>query len=62
MTASIYVARRAYLTPCIDCWLWIWFKLIHCVFSVIENSNTLNRVLTRRLHANSSDLPYWEHP
>ena len=22
----------SYFTPGIDCWLWIWFKLIHCAF------------------------------
>ena len=63
MTANIDTARRGVSDP------WAstvdfgfasnWYILL---FSVIENSNTLNRGLTRRLDANSSDLPYLEHP
>ena len=61
MTASIDTARRGVSDPLastVDCG----FELIHCAFCVIENSNTLNRGLTRRLNATSSDLLYFEHP
>ena len=63
MTACIDTARRGVSDPLastVDCGCGSNWHIV--LFSVIENSNTLNCGLTRRLDANSSDLPYLEHP
>ena len=63
MTASIDTARRGVSDPLaltVDCgFVSNWYIVL---FSVIENSNTLNRGLTRRLDANLVICHIWSTP
>ena len=63
MTAGMDAARRGVSNPLAsteDCGLVS--NRYTVLFRVIENSNTLNRGITRQLDANSGYLPYWSTP